>query len=126
MKPACEGDKSVRTNAKPVPATMTLVMVCTIARTRLNTDLSSYIQGYSPPKSARVAFRSLLIKASMEACINSFDPNLPSAQTNQETYALIMTTPSMASWYNVIKGEPATAVNLLNSALTLPNTPDNQ
>jgi hypothetical protein len=126
MKPACEGDKSVRTNANPVPATMTLVMVCTIARTRLNTNLSSYIQMYSPPKSARVAFRSLLIKASMEACINSLEPNLPSAQTIQKTYALIMTTPSMASWYSVINGDPATAVNLLNSALTFPNTPDNQ
>jgi len=97
MKPACEGDRSVLTNAKPVPATMTLVMVCTMARTRLNTNLSSCIQRYSPPKSARVAFRSLLIRASMEACITSFEPNLPSAQANQDTYALIMTTPSMAS-----------------------------
>jgi hypothetical protein len=84
MKPACEGDKSVRTNANPVPATMTLVMVCTIARTRLNTNLSSYIQRYSPPKSARVAFRSLLIKASIEACINSLDPKLSSAKVTYD------------------------------------------
>jgi len=40
MKPACDGDKSVRTRANPVPATIRLVMVCTIARTRLNTAIS--------------------------------------------------------------------------------------
>jgi len=79
MNPACDGDKSVRTNANPVPATITLVIVCTIALTRLNTIVSSGPQGCSPPKSARVAFRSLLIKASMEACINSFEPKLISA-----------------------------------------------
>ena len=42
------------------------------------------------------------------------------------TYALIITTPSIASWYKVIKGDPATAINLLNSALTLPRTPESQ
>lgn len=38
MKPASEGDRLVLTSAKPVPATMILVIVCTMARTQLNTD----------------------------------------------------------------------------------------